>query len=216
MNFSWVKTNKWIKKIFNNLVWDIPNSENKIYLTFDDGPIPDVTEWVLDVLKSENIKATFFCIGDNIKKHPEVYKRILKEGHQTGNHTFNHLNGWKTKTSHYVDNFKLCETEHLKLPIAIGTEHSFLFRPPYGKIKPSQSKAIRQLGYKIIMWDVLSYDFDSTISVEKCLENVISNTEQGSIIVFHDSLKAEKNLKYALPKAIQILKNKGFVFDVIS
>ncbi|WP_445714800.1 polysaccharide deacetylase family protein [Flavobacterium sp.] len=215
MNIRWIKTNRWIKTIFNNLVWDIPNSENKIYLTFDDGPIPDVTEWVLDVLKSENIKATFFCIGDNIKKHPEVYKRILKEGHQTGNHTFNHLNGWKTKTSHYADNFKLCETEHLKLPIAIGTEHSFLFRPPYGKIKPSQSKAIRQLGYKIIMWDVLSYDFDSTISVEKCLENVISNTEQGSIIVFHDSLKAEKNLKYALPKAIQILKNKGFVFDVI-
>ena len=216
MNIRWIKTNRWIKKIFNNLIWDKPNSENKIYLTFDDGPIPDVTEWVLDVLKSENIKATFFCIGDNIKKHPEVYKRILKEGHQTGNHTFNHLNGWKTKTNYYVDNFKLCETEHLKLPIAIGTEHSFLFRPPYGKIKVSQSKAIRQLGYKIIMWDVLSYDFDSTISVEKCLENVISNTEQGSIIVFHDSLKAEKNLKYALPKAIQILKNKGFVFDVIS
>ena len=212
MNFNWVKTNKWIKKIFNNLVWDIPNSDKKIYLTFDDGPIPDVTEWVLDLLKSEEIKATFFCIGDNIKKHPEVYKRILSEGHQTGNHTFNHLNGWKTETKSYLGNFKLCETEHLKL----NTEHSFLFRPPYGKIKPSQSKAIRQLGYKIIMWDVLSYDFDPTISVEKCLENVISNTEQGSIIVFHDSLKAEKNLKYALPKAIQILKNRGFVFDVIS
>ena len=212
MNFNWVKTNKWIKKVFNNLVWDIPNSDKKIYLTFDDGPIPEVTEWVLEILKSEEIKATFFCIGDNIKKHPEVYKRILSEGHQTGNHTFNHLNGWKTKTKSYLGNFKLCETEHLKL----NTEHSFLFRPPYGKIKPSQSKAIRQLGYKIIMWDVLSYDFDSNISAEKCLEHVISNTEQGSIIVFHDSLKAEKNLKYALPKAIQILKNKGFVFDVIS
>lgn len=212
MNFNWVKTNRLIKKVFSNLVWDIPNSDKKIYLTFDDGPIPEVTEWVLDLLKSEDIKATFFCIGDNIKKHPEVYKRILTEEHQTGNHTFNHLNGWKTETNQYIDNFKLCETEHLKL----NTEHSFLFRPPYGKIKPSQSKAIRQLGYKIIMWDVLSYDFDSTISVEKCLENVISNTEQGSIIVFHDSLKAEKNLKYALPKAIQILKNKGFVFDVIS
>lgn len=122
------------------------------------------------------------------------------------------MNGWKTKTNQYIENFKLCETEHLKL----NTEHSFLFRPPYGKIKPSQSKAIRNLGYKIIMWDVLSYDFDSTISVEKCLENVISNTEQGSIIVFHDSIKAEKNLKYALPKAIQVLKDKGFVFDVIS
>ena len=216
MNFNWVKTNKWIKKVFNNLVWDIPNSDKKIYLTFDDGPIPEVTEWVLDLLKSEEIKATFFCIGDNIQKHPEVYKRILSEGHQTGNHTFNHLNGWKTETNHYIDNFKLCETEHLKLPIAIGTEQSFLFRPPYGKIKPSQSKAIRELGYKIIMWDVLSYDFDSTISAEECIKNVISNTEQGSIIVFHDSLKAEKNLKYALPKAIQILKDKGFVFDVIS
>ena len=209
MNFNWVKTNRLIKKIFYNQIWEIPNSEKKIYLTFDDGPIPEVTEWVLDVLKSENIKATFFCIGDNIRKHPEVYKRILKEGHQTGNHTFNHLNGWKTNTKSYLKNFKLCE--HLKL----NTEHSFLFRPPYGKIKPSQSKVIRQLGYKITMWDVLSYDFDSTISTEKCLENVISNTEQGSIIVFHDSVKAEKNLKYALPKAIQILKDKGFIFNVI-
>ena len=211
MNFNWVKTNRLIKKVFSNLVWDIPNSDKKIYLTFDDGPIPEVTEWVLDLLKSEKIKATFFCIGDNIKKHPEVYKRILAESHQIGNHTFNHLNGWKTETNLYIENFKMCETEHLKL----NTEHSFLFRPPYGKIKPSQSKAIRNLGYKIIMWDVLSYDFDSTISVEKCLENVISNTEQGSIIVFHDSVKAEKNLKYALPKAIQVLKDKGFVFDVI-
>ena len=211
MNFNWVKTNKWVKKIFNNLVWDIPNSDKKIYLTFDDGPIPEVTEWVLDLLKTEEIKATFFCIGDNIQKYPEVYKRILSEGHQTGNHTFNHLNGWKTQTNNYIDNFKLCETEHLKR----NTEHSFLFRPPYGKIKPSQSKIIRKLGYKIIMWDVLSYDFDQSITAENCLQNVISNTEQGSIIVFHDSVKAEKNLKYALPKAIHILKNKGFVFDVI-
>ena len=224
MNFNWVKTNKWIKKVFNNLVWDIPNSDKKIYLTFDDGPIPEVTEWVLDILKSEGIKATFFCIGDNIKKHPNIYKRILAEGHQTGNHTFNHLNGWKTETNQYIENSKLCETEiekfqNLKIQKSdsqLPTPNFQLFRPPYGKIKPSQSKAIRQLGYKIIMWDVLSYDFDPTISVEKCLENVISNTEQGSIIVFHDSLKAEKNMKYALPKAIQILKDKGFVFDIIS
>ena len=209
---NWVKTHKFISYLFPKYVWKIPNSGNKIYLTFDDGPIPDVTEWVLDILKSENIKATFFCIGDNIQKHPKVFERIKNEGHSIGNHTFNHLNGWKTENRHYIENFKLCETEHLKL----NTENSFLFRPPYGKIKPSQSKAVRNLGYKIIMWDVLSYDFDSNISTEKCLENVISNTEQGSIIVFHDSLKAEKNLKYALPKAIQILKDKGFVFDVIS
>ena len=224
MNFNWVKTNKWIKKIFNNLVWDIPNSDKKIYLTFDDGPIPEVTEWVLDILKTEDVKATFFCIGDNIQKHPAIYKRILAEDHHTGNHTFNHLNGWKTETNQYIENFKLCETEiekfqNLKIQKSdsqLPTPNFQLFRPPYGKMTLSQSKKIRNLGYKIIMWDVLSYDFDSNISVEKCLENVISNTQQGSIIVFHDSLKAEKNLKYALPKAIQILKDKGFVFDVIS
>ena len=212
MNFYWVKTNKLIKLIFNKLIWDIPNSEKKIYLTFDDGPIPGVTEWVLDLLKEENIKATFFCIGDNVKKHPDVFKRILSEGHQTGNHTFNHLNGWKTNTNEYIENFKLYEAELLKLNI----KNSFLFRPPYGKIKTQQSRIIRKLSYKIIMWDVLSYDFDNSITPERCLENVISNTQQGSIIVFHDSIKSEKNLKFALPKAIKVLKEKGFVFDVIS
>ena len=212
MNFYWVKTNKLIKLIFNNLIWDIPNSEKKIYLTFDDGPIPGVTEWVLDLLKEENIKATFFCIGDNIKKHPDIFKRILSEGHQIGNHTFNHLNGWKTNTNEYIENFKLYEAELLKLNI----KNSFLFRPPYGKIKTQQSRIIRKLSYKIIMWDVLSYDFDNSITPERCLENVISNTQQGSIIVFHDSIKSEKNLKFALPKAIKVLKEKGFVFDVIS
>ena len=212
MNLNWVKTNKWIKNFFHNLVWDVPNSENKIYLTFDDGPIPEVTEWVLDILKSEGIKATFFCIGDNIKKHPDIFKRILSEGHQIGNHTFNHLNGWKTNTNEYIENFKLYEAELLKLNI----KNSFLFRPPYGKIKTQQSRIIRKLSYKIIMWDVLSYDFDNSITPERCLENVISNTQQGSIIVFHDSIKSEKNLRFALPKAIKVLKEKGFVFDVIS
>ena len=216
MELRFIKTNTWIKKIFNNLVWDVPNSQNKIYLTFDDGPIPRVTEWVLDLLNSENIKATFFCIGDNIKKYPDIYKRILAEGHQTGNHTFNHVNGWKNNTENYISNFKLCETEIENFQNSGRENHSSkLFRPPYGKIKGSQSKAIRKLGYKIIMWDVLSYDFDATVSVEKCLENAIHYTTQGSIIVFHDSLKAEKNLKFALPKAIQILKQNGFIFEVI-
>ena len=212
MKFNWVKTNGFVKRVFSKLIWELPNSEKKIYLTFDDGPISEVTEWVLDLLKEEGIRATFFCIGDNIRKHPWIYNRIITEGHQTGNHTFNHLNGWKTNTTDYIENFKLSQTEHLKL----NANHSFLFRPPYGKIKPSQSKIIRKLGCKIIMWDVLSYDFDATLSPEKCLENVISNTTQGSIIVFHDSLKAAKNMKYALPKAIRFLKSKGFVFDVIS
>lgn len=212
MEFFWTKTPKTVKNLLRNFVWEIPNSNNIIYLTFDDGPITEVTEWVLDILKKEEIKATFFCIGDNIRKNPTIYQRILNEGHQTGNHTFNHLNGWKTKTIEYIENFKLCETEQLKL----NTEHSLLFRPPYGKMTLSQSKKIQELGYKIVMWDVLSFDFKPTITAEKCKENVLNNTSAGSIIVFHDSLKAEKTLKKVLPEVIQGLKNRGFQFDVLS
>ncbi len=229
---NWIKTKWWIRAIFPKYIWKIPNSENKIYLTFDDGPIPEITEWVLDILKEEHIKATFFCIGDNVKKHPDIFNRIIIEGHFIGNHTFNHLNGWKTKTETYLENFYLCEnimdagclmsevqpqnsTTNSLHPSPITLQPK-LFRPPYGKIKTSQSKAIREKGYKLIMWDVLSYDFDKTISPEQCLENVLKNTESGSIIVFHDSIKAETNLKYALPKAIVSLKTKGFTFDVIN
>ena len=212
MEFFWTKTPKTVKNLLRNFIWEIPNSNNTIYLTFDDGPIPEVTEWVLDILKEENIKATFFCIGDNIQKHPTLYQRILNEGHKTGNHTFNHLNGWSTKTKNYIENFKLCETEHLKL----NSEHFLLFRPPYGKMTLSQSKKIQKLGYKIIMWDVLSYDFKASITAEKCKENVLKNTTAGSIIVFHDSIKAEKTLRKILPEVIQELKNKGFQFDVLA
>lgn len=212
MEFFWTKTPKTVKNLLRNFVWEIPNSNNIVYLTFDDGPITEVTEWVLDILKKEEIKATFFCIGDNIRKNPTIYQRILNEGHQTGNHTFNHLNGWKTKTIEYIENFKLCETEQLKL----NAEHSLLFRPPYGKMTLSQSKKIQELGYKIVMWDVLSFDFKPTITAEKCKENVLNNTSAGSIIVFHDSLKAEKTLKKVLPEVIQGLKKRGFQFDVLS
>lgn len=212
MEFFWTKTPKTVKNLLRNFVWEIPNSNNIVYLTFDDGPITEVTEWVLDILKKEEIKATFFCIGDNIRKNPTIYQRILNEGHQTGNHTFNHLNGWKTKTIEYIENFKLCETEQLKL----NAEHSLLFRPPYGKMTLSQSKKIHELGYKIVMWDVLSFDFKPTITAEKCKENVLNNTSAGSIIVFHDSLKAEKTLKKVLPEVIQGLKNRGFQFDALS
>ena len=212
MEFFWTKTPKTVKNLLRNFIWEVPNANNTIYLTFDDGPIPEVTEWVLDILKEENIKATFFCIGDNIQKHPTLYQRILNEGHKTGNHTFNHLNGWSTKTKNYIENFKLCETEHLKL----NSEHFLLFRPPYGKMTLSQSKKIQKLGYKTIMWDVLSYDFKPSITAEKCKENVLKNTVSGSIIVFHDSIKAEKTLRKILPEVIQELKNKGFQFDVLA
>jgi peptidoglycan/xylan/chitin deacetylase (PgdA/CDA1 family) len=208
---NWVKAHWIIKKVFSNYVWDIPNNENKVYLTFDDGPTPEITEWTLNQLKEHNAKATFFCIGDNVRKYPEIFQKVINEGHSIGNHTFNHLNGWKTSTSDYIENVKLYETEHCKL----NTEHCKLFRPPYGKIKPSQSKILRKFGYKIIMWDIISYDFDNTISKEKCLENVLKNVKSGSIIVFHDSKKAFSNLEYALPRTLEFLKEKGFVCEKI-
>jgi peptidoglycan/xylan/chitin deacetylase (PgdA/CDA1 family) len=203
----WVKTNYFVKKIFANYIWDIPNRENKAYLTFDDGPTPQITEWTLDQLKKYNAKATFFCIGNNIEKHPKIFQKIIQENHAIGNHTFNHLKGWKTDTTLYTENVKFCQSEISNHQSSITN----LFRPPYGKIKPSQSRILRKLGYKIIMWDVLSYDFDRNTSKEKCLENVLGNLQSGSIIVFHDSGKAAENLKYVLPKTLEFLKEKGFI-----
>lgn len=207
----WVKAHWIIKKLFSNYVWEIPNNENKVYLTFDDGPTPEITEWTLSQLKEYNAKATFFCIGDNIRKYPEIFHKVLDEGHSIGNHTFNHLNGWKTSIKDYLKNTDRCNKE---------TRNSIhetqnLFRPPYGKIKPSQSKLLRKFGYKIIMWDIISYDFDATISKEQCLKNVLKNVKSGSIIVFHDSKKAFSNLEYALPRTLEFLKEKGYTCDKI-
>ena len=209
-----IKVPTIIKKIFYNQIWDIPNNDNKIYLTFDDGPTPEVTQWVLELLEKEKIKATFFCIGNNIEKYPEIFQTKKKKEHSVGNHTFNHLQGWKTTTNKYVENVELCTS--IIQQSAINNQQSTIFRPPYGKIKPKQSKLLRKKGFKIIMWDVLSKDYDQTVSPEKCLYNVLKKTVSGSIIVFHDSIKAQKNLEYVLPKAIKLLKNKGFVFDRIN
>lgn len=200
-----VKTPVALKKPFPSLVWDKPNDKNAIYLTFDDGPTPEVTTWVLATLKQYNAKATFFVVGDNVKKHPQIYQQLIAEGHAIGNHTYNHLNGWKTKSSDYLQNIEKCAE----------LVDSNLFRPPYGRIKNTQIRKLKQ-HYKIIMWDVLSGDFDFKTSPEQCTDNVIENVKPGSIIVFHDSVKAEKNLKYALPKALEYLKKQGFVFEVIS
>ena len=214
MNFYWIKTSRFIKKIFSNYIWDIPNTENKIYITFDDGPTPEITEWVLKELEKYNAKATFFCIGNNIEKHPEIFEKVIAKGHSIGNHTFNHLNGWKTSTEDYLKNTFLCEKQILESKIY--NLKSKIFRPPYGKIKASQAKKLQQLGYKIIMWDVLSADYDATISAEKCLENATKNVTSGSIIVFHDSIKAFPHLQYTLPKALKFFKEKGFVFEKLA
>ena len=208
MKLYWIKTHSFIKKIFKNFVWDIPNYENKIFLTFDDGPTPEITNWVLDELKKYNAKATFFCIGNNIQKYPEIYQNLIEDGHSVGNHTFDHLNGWKNNAEKYIKNVLLAEN-------FINAQPK-LFRPPYGKIKTFQANKLRKLGYKIIMWDVLSADFDNEITPEKYLQNVLSNIKSGSIIVFHDSQKASKNLKYVFPKTLEFLSKNNFICEVIS
>lgn len=204
------KPNKILRTIFSNYTWKMPPSttEKVVYLTFDDGPTPEITEWVLATLKKENVKATFFCIGNNIQKNKEIFKKIHLDSHTIGNHTYNHFNGWKTSTNKYIQNVNLYE----KTINEFSIETKKIFRPPYGKITPFQAKKIMKKGYEIVMWSVLSYDFLTTITPEKCLQNVLKNVENGSIIVFHDSVKASKNLYYVLPKVITHLKNKGFVF----
>lgn len=213
MAFFMIKVPKIIKLLFFNQIWDIPNSINTIYLTFDDGPTPEITERVLEILDKHQIKATFFCIGDNVRKHPEIVQKILSKQHSVGNHTYSHLKGWKTPTKTYISNSEACE---IKLNSLFKIRNSKLFRPPYGKITPWQSYKLRKLGYKIIMWDVLSKDYDASISAEKCYENVIQNVSSGSIIVFHDSNKAKDNVLNSLEKTIETLKSKGFKFEKIA
>jgi peptidoglycan/xylan/chitin deacetylase (PgdA/CDA1 family) len=202
-----VKSPLLLKWYYPSLTWNKSRTEKVIYLTFDDGPIPDVTDFVLKTLKDQQVKATFFCIGDNIRKHPSIFQRLLDEGHQVGNHTYNHLKGWKTDDATYLENFEQCQT-------LTGTN---LFRPPYGRIRKSQIKNIRSRypEMKIIMWDVLSGDFDLNLSPESCYHNVDKYVENGSIIVFHDSLKAFERMQYALPRVISNLKAQGYQFATL-
>jgi peptidoglycan/xylan/chitin deacetylase (PgdA/CDA1 family) len=213
MKFYIPKTPSCMMRFFSKYTWCFSRDVKEIYLTFDDGPIPEVTQFVLDELKKYNAKATFFCIGKNILNHPDVFKKIKNSKHTIGNHTYNHLNGWATKNKDYFDNFLQCE------PIISKTLDEStkpkLFRPPYGKIKKSQAKSILKKGYRIIMWDVLSADFDVATSKEECLRNVLNNTKNGSIIVFHDSVKASEKLKFVLPKVLKEFSEKGFVFKAI-
>jgi peptidoglycan-N-acetylglucosamine deacetylase len=199
----------FIPLLYRSLVWRMPSGNKHLYLTFDDGPIPGPTEFVLDILKKNTVKATFFCIGDNVRKHPSVFNRILAEGHCVGNHTFNHLSGWSTENSKFLQNVQAFETT-----IADKQKSSHLFRPPYGRIKRSQIKGLSD--FKIIMWDVLSFDFNKNLSPEKCLKNTIAATRDGSIIVFHDSLKAERNMTYAFPRFVDHFLNAGFQFKTLA
>ncbi len=215
MNLTPATTPKLIKNLFPNLVWDLPTEQKVIYLTFDDGPTPEITAWTLNILKQYNAKATFFCIGKNVEEHPDIFNKVISEGHAIGNHTYNHVKGWKTSTKDYLKNIE--DAQNTILPQINNHQSSIidLFRPPYGQIKPKQIKALSKLGYRIIMWSVLSVDWDKAVSKEKCLENVINNTTSGSIVVFHDSIKALVNMQYALPKVLDYFGKKGYVFKRI-
>jgi peptidoglycan/xylan/chitin deacetylase (PgdA/CDA1 family) len=190
--------------IYPSLTWKMDRKEKVLYLTFDDGPIPEVTPWVLEILQKFNAKATFFCIGQNAKKHPEILKNILDAGHTVGNHTMNHLNGWKSSCTEYSQDVMNCK-KHID---------SSLFRPPYGKIKPSQVKELKNK-FKIIMWDVLSKDYDRSLNGNDCLERIKRKSRNGSIVVFHDSLKAEERLRFALPETLKFFSESGFNFKAI-
>jgi peptidoglycan/xylan/chitin deacetylase (PgdA/CDA1 family) len=200
----------FIPWLYPDLIWRIPTGQKELFLTFDDGPVPGPTDFVLETLKKNNIKATFFCIGDNIRKHPDIFKKVVANGHAIGNHTFNHLKGWGTATIEYVKNVKRFE-EQLKIEnYELKIE---LFRPPYGRITRSQIKALQH--YKIIMWDVLTIDYRQKLSPEACLKNSIGATRPGSIIVFHDSLKAGRNLMYALPRFVDHFLEQGYEFKLL-
>lgn len=203
-----IKTPAIAKKIFSSYRWSFPTNEKVVYLTFDDGPHPTITPFVLEELKKYNAKATFFCIGNNVAQYPEVYQQILSEGHAVGNHTFDHPNGWATSADSYITDVAKA-SKYIK---------SNLFRPPYGKIKKSQAKRLSeamQVPVHIIMWDVLSADFIRSISNKQCLRNVVSNYTNGSVIVFHDSEKAYPNLAYAFPETLRVLSEEGFSFKKI-
>ncbi len=203
MGAYWVKTPHWLKRLLpNELIWDIKNeNHNTVYITFDDGPHPLATKFAIEQLEHYDAHATFFCVGENVSKYPEVYQQILDKGNNTGNHTYNHLNGWKTPNHVYINNIDKA-SKFIK---------SNLFRPPYGRIKLSQLRKLKH-NYpeiKICMWDILSGDFDNKITPQQCAENVLQNLKPGSIIIFHDSEKSFERMKYALPQVLEYCKVNG-------
>jgi len=194
-------TPKFLQQLLPGLIWRMESVEKKVYLTFDDGPIPEVTPWVLDQLNKYDAKATFFCVGQNVEKYGDIFHQVKSQGHTIGSHTYNHISGWASDNLDYMLNVrkasKICESN--------------IFRPPYGKIRPSQTRFLKH-HYRIVMWDVLSGDFDPNISAEQCLQNVLKNTIAGSIVVFHDSIKSFEKLKFVLPRVLNYYSEQGYQF----
>lgn len=198
-----VKTPIFIQKIYESCTWRIDSKEN-IYLSFDDGPDPEATPFVLETLKSYDAKATFFCIGENAEAHPEIIEQIVEDGHTIGNHSYSHPSGWSTKTLEYIADVDKCNE-------VLGSK---IFRPPYGRLKPAQLKALKS-NYEIIMWDVMCGDFEDQLSDEKCLSNITKNANAGSIVLLHDTAKSMKKLKSVLPKVLEYFADKGLKFEAI-
>ena len=199
------KIPQFVKWIYPKRIWGISVSEPIVYLTFDDGPIPEITPWILDFLKSKNIKATFFCVAENVLKYPKIYNRIFKEGHSVGNHSFDHNNGYKTDYVSYIESFEKADS----------IIKSNLYRPPYGKMTKRQERQIRKT-HKIIMWSWLSYDFDELVSIEKILKKAKCQVKPGSILVLHDNTKIIERTKLLLPQLVELLVQKGFKFELLS
>ena len=235
-NLSIVKTPKAARRLFPAALWKVRTREKKLYLTFDDGPIAEVTPQVLDLLKQYKAKASFFCIGKNVAANPDIYHRIIAEGHTIGNHTYDHLNGWQVQNDTYFENIEQCadQLESMEPSLAEAVSHHTLsprtaevshiaeeeeaqprfFRPPYGKLTLTQYNKLKKM-YRIVMWDVLSFDFDLKITREQVLDNVLRNTVAGSIIVFHDSLKAMDKMLYALPQILEHYTSEGYKFETL-
>jgi peptidoglycan-N-acetylglucosamine deacetylase len=205
------RTPRLLQYLLPGFTWRGPNREQVIYLTFDDGPIPEVTDFVLETLAQYQAKATFFCVGDNIRKHPDIARRVAGAGHRLGNHTFNHLKGWQTALPDYLHNVALCEAA---LHPLVNGEQPKLFRPPHGHLRHDQFRRLKEL-YQVVMWDVVTYDFDARLAEEACLAKAILYTGPGSIVVFHDSLKARRNLCYVLPRFLAHFAGLGYRFETL-
>jgi peptidoglycan-N-acetylglucosamine deacetylase len=192
-----------IRKLYPGLVWRVETGKKEIFLTFDDGPSPQLTHWILSNLAKYNAKASFFCVGENLVRYPKIVQDMKIAGHLVANHTYNHLNGWKTDDDTYINNIEKCE----------ALTNNKIFRPPYGKIKKSQRLKLLSMNYRIIMWDLLTYDFDPELNKEKSMEKIRGITRPGSIIVFHDNIKSEENLRFLLPKTLEYFANLGYSFS---
>ncbi len=198
---------KWVTSFFPRFTWRKETTEKVVYLTFDDGPVPQVTDFVLAQLAQYQAEATFFCVGDNINKYPTIFQKILAAGHQVGNHTQNHLNGWKNEDALFLENIAQCQTA---MDNFLPPHHKKLFRPPYGKLTTKQADQLLT-DYEIVMWTILSGDFDTLLDPQKCLEKTMEYTENGAIVVFHDSVKAAPNLYFVLPRYLEFLAREGYI-----